>query len=212
MTMPLDFSGAKRYALGRLEQELPPALTYHSLAHTRDEVVPAAERLATLEGVAGEPRLLLLTAASFHDLGYLETRAGHEEPSFRIAREVLPGFGYAPGQIEIIGGLIRATRLPQTPHTRLEEIMSDADYDVFGADNFWLRVQALRDELAAFGAVFSDEQWYADQLNYISAHRYFTASARRLNDKAKQQHIAQLAQRLEVAKVNALPDQPSQAS
>lgn len=195
---PFDFSGATRYALGRLERELPPSLTYHNLAHTRDEFMPAAERSAALEGIAGEPQLLLLTAASFHDLGYLETRAGHEEASFQMAREALPGFGYMLGQIETIGGLIRATQLPQTPRTRLEEIMADADYAVFGADNFWLRVHALRDELAAFGAMFSDEQWYADQLNYISAHRYFTASARRLYDEAKQQRLAQLAQRLSV--------------
>ncbi len=201
--MPFHFVRAKNYALTRLEQELSPLLTYHCLGHTRDEVVPAAGRLAALEGVTGEARLLLLTAASFHDLGYLETRAGHEAASCRMAAEALPGFGYSPEQIETIAGLIRATQLPQTPHTPLEEIMADADFDVLGSDNFWPRVQALRAELAALGAVFSDEQWYADQLKFVSAHRYFTPSARRLRDEAKHQFIAQLAQRLEAAKSRA---------
>ena len=43
-----DFKRARQYALERLERELPPTLIYHSLAHTRDDVVPAAERLAAL--------------------------------------------------------------------------------------------------------------------------------------------------------------------
>jgi uncharacterized protein len=209
--MSLDFASAKHYALRRLEHELSPLLTYHCLAHTRDEVIPAAEQLAALEDVTGEARLLLLTAASFHDLGYLETRAGHEEVSVRMAGEILPGLGYSPGQIETIGGMIRATKLPQTPRTLPEEIMADADFDVLGGNNFWLRVQALRDELAALGAVFSDEQWYADQLKFVSGHRYFTASARRLRDDAKHQFMAELARRLEATRASALPARQSLA-
>src|SRR5690242_17751567 len=53
-----DFARAHAYALARLERELSPALCYHSVAHTRDDVVVAAERLAALEGVDGEALLL----------------------------------------------------------------------------------------------------------------------------------------------------------
>jgi uncharacterized protein len=49
-----DFERAKQYALERLEQDLSPALTYHCLTHTRDDVMPAAERLAALKRVIGE--------------------------------------------------------------------------------------------------------------------------------------------------------------
>jgi uncharacterized protein len=49
MTEP-DFEGARTYALMRLAQELPETVTYHSVHHTRDDVVPTVERLALAEG------------------------------------------------------------------------------------------------------------------------------------------------------------------
>jgi hypothetical protein len=50
MKLP-DVEGAKQYALTRLEQELPATLSYQSVQHTRDGVVPAVERFAAWEGV-----------------------------------------------------------------------------------------------------------------------------------------------------------------
>jgi uncharacterized protein len=108
---PPDFERARQYALERLERELAASLTYHSLAHTRDEVVPATERLAAMEGVTGEPLLLLRTAAYFHDLGFVERRSGHEVASAQIAEQVLPGFGYSLAQIQAIRGMILATEI-----------------------------------------------------------------------------------------------------
>src|ERR1041385_181766 len=98
MTIP-DFDGAKRYALNRL-QELSPILTYHSIVHTRDIVVPAAEQIAALEGFAGEDMTLLLTAAWFHDLGYIERHDNNEVISVRMAQEVLPTLHYTSAQIQ----------------------------------------------------------------------------------------------------------------
>ena len=40
MSQP-DFDAARDYALARLAREVSRELHYHSLAHTRDEVVPA---------------------------------------------------------------------------------------------------------------------------------------------------------------------------
>lgn len=107
-----DLGGAKTYALERLEHELPDHLLYHSLVHTRDDVVPAVERIAEKEGVTGEALTLLLTAAYFHDIGFTEGPTNHEEVGVSIASEVLPRFGYTPEQIKTISGIIMATKLP----------------------------------------------------------------------------------------------------
>ncbi len=185
-----DFEQARRYALERLEQELSLQLVYHSLWHTRDDVAPAAERLAALEGVTGEDLLLLKTAAFYHDIGFIERRVDHEEAGARIAAEVLPGFGYNPMQIELIRGMILATKVPQSPTTRLEQILADADLDVLGREDvFLLRLQNLRDELAAFGVVMTDEEWYNAQLKFLQAHRYFTPAARSLRDTQKKHNL-----------------------
>ena len=49
-----NFEQAKRHALERLEQELPPGLYYHNMLHTTDDVLPAALRLAERPENAGK--------------------------------------------------------------------------------------------------------------------------------------------------------------
>lgn len=188
-----DFDQARRYALYRLRHELPPAMCYHSLTHTRDDVVPAARRLARLEGVGGEERVLLLTAAYFHDLGLVERRDEHEAAGVAIARRALPGFGYSAGQIEKIGATIMATRLPQTPCCHLGAILADSDLDILGRADFLERNGLLRAELAAFAPPVGDAEWYRQQLGFLREHLYWTAAARRLRDEGKGQNVALLA-------------------
>jgi len=192
-----DFERARQYALERLERELPPMLCYHSLAHTRDDVVPAAERLAALEEVEGEALLLLRTAAFYHDLGHVEQYTDHEAIGVRIAAEVLPHFGYSTAHIQVVRGIIIATKLPQSPRALLEEIMADADLDVLGRDDFLARNQDLRAERVALGMLTTDEEWYSGQLEFIQTHRYFTAAARTLRDARKQQNIEEMVKLLE---------------
>jgi uncharacterized protein len=181
-----DVEAATQYALRRLGLELAPAFVYHSLTHTRDEVVPAAERLAAMEGVRGEDLLLLRTAAFYHDIGFVEQRADHEAAGVRIASLVLPRFGYRASQIEAVGAMIMATRLPQSPRTLLEQLLADADLDVLGRADFLARNRALRAELAAFGRPARDAQWYGEQLRFLRTHRYWTAAAQWLRDTQKQ--------------------------
>jgi uncharacterized protein len=188
-----NFEAAKQYALDRLDHDLPSGLSYHSPSHTRDDVVGAAARLAEIEGVTGEALMLLLTAAFYHDIGYVEKRAGHEAVGMRIAAEVLPGFGFSPEQIQAICAMIQATVLPQEPHTLLEQILADADLDVLGRHDFWDQNQRLRAELAAQGRSFSDEAWYEGQMALMQTHSYFTPSARMLRNAAKKRHMAKLA-------------------
>lgn len=188
-----DLGCAASYALDRLARELAPALCYHSLAHTRDDVVPAAERLAALGGVVGEALLLLRTAAYYHDLGFVQRRDEHEATGVAIARAALPGCGYSAAQIDAVSGMIMATRLPQSPRTLAERLLADADLDVLGRGDFLERNQALRAELAAFGAPLPDSAWYDQQIRFLQGHRYWTRAARDLRDAGKRQNIALLA-------------------
>ena len=58
-----DFKQAWDYVLRRLSQELPANLYYHGIHHTRDDVVPAAIRLANLADLSEKDMLILKTAA-----------------------------------------------------------------------------------------------------------------------------------------------------
>jgi uncharacterized protein len=187
-----DLGQAQQYALHRLEHELSPGLLYHGLWHTRDDVVPAVEWLAGREGLPGEARGLLLTAAWFHDLGFIEQPAAHEWIGARLASEALPGFGFSSAQVEIVRSAILATIIPQAPTTLLESILADADLDVLGRADFMLRNGHLRQELAFFGEHYSDAAWYSRQLKFLEAHTYFTASARARRAAGQLSNVAQL--------------------
>jgi uncharacterized protein len=155
-------------------------------------VVAAAEYLADLERLAQPDRLLLSTAAYFHDIGFVEQRADHEAAGIRIVREALPGFGYSRAQVDAVGRLLLATQLPQAPRTLSEEILADADLDVLGREGYWVRNHDLRAEWEHFGLRVTDQEWYRNQLEFLTAHRYFTRSAQRLREAHKQANIAHL--------------------
>jgi uncharacterized protein len=189
-----DEARARAFAASCLHR-LPAGLTYHSLAHTCQDVVPAAERLAAQLGVGGQDLVLLRTAAYFHDIGFVERRDQHEATSARLAASVLGYCGYRPSQIAAIEGMILATRLPQAPRNLLEQILADADLDSLGRDDFLQTSLALHAELALFGSPIPKVEWYARQLAFLRNHSYFTTAARALRDAGKQHNIA-LLQRL----------------
>ena len=191
MAIP-DYEAARCYVLERLERELPPNLYYHCLAHTRDEVIPAVEQLSAMENLDDKSRMILRTAALFHDLGYVERIEGHEAVPASIAQQTLPGFGYTTEQISSICDLIMATRMPRTPQTLLEEILADADLDNLGRVDFMQRSLDLRKEWGTFGRQWTDQEWYVRQLEFLAEHRYFTASARQLRDAQKGRNMQQL--------------------
>lgn len=194
-----DFEKARNFAVSRLAEELSPMLIYHSLSHTVGEVVPAAERLATLENVGEEDRLLLLTAAFYHDLGYIYQRQGHEALSIQIAEQALPDFGYSEAQIAVVRNIIQATCVPQSPSNLREMIMADADLDYLGADDFWKRSNDLRYELENYDKKFTDAEWHTYQLSFIQHHQYFTAAERSLRDGKKLQHLVEIQTQLDKA-------------
>lgn len=190
------FEKAKRHALGRLEAELAPDLYYHNAHHTRDGVIPAAIRYARLNGVNHDDVRLLTVAAAFHDVGFIYRVEGHEVAGARVAAQTLPDYGFDSHQIEKIMGMILATRLPQTPFNLLEEILADSDLDVLGRDDYFVRNELLRREMAAHGRTISDEEWRLEQIDFLKSHVYFTDAAKRLRQPGKERNIAEIERQL----------------
>jgi predicted metal-dependent HD superfamily phosphohydrolase len=196
MTTPL-FEESWAYALRRLERELSPNLLYHGVAHTRDDVVPTVKRLAEMEGIGGEDLSMLLTSAWFHDLGYIVQPQYHELISVRIASEILPEFEFDHQKIETVKWAILATALPQKPQNHLEAILTDADLDVLGREDYPITSDNLRREHALYGAKYTDREWYARQLAFLEAHTYFTPSAKESRDGGKSKNIEYVKRILE---------------
>jgi len=187
-----DFASARCYVLTRLAQELPANLYYHGLHHTRDDVLPAAERLGKLAGLDDEDFAILQAAALYHELGFVEQETHHEAIGARIAGETLPGFGYSASQIEAVQALILATKMPQAPQTFLEQLLCDADLDSLGRDDYLKTSHDLRAELAVRGPLIPLKAWYERQRKFLSGHTYFTLVARELRRAKKLENVALL--------------------
>jgi uncharacterized protein len=185
----MQFKQAANFIKNKLKKELPANYTYHNIDHTTD-VYKAAEKIGKLENISANDMKLLLTAALYHDAGFLKYNKGHEEESCRIAETVLPGFEYTANEIDIICSMIRATRVPQSPKTLLERILVDADLDYLGRDDFFTTGHRLFTELSLTGALGSEMEWNKMQLHFMENHNYFTISAINLRQAKKEANIA----------------------
>ncbi|GEP52255.1 hypothetical protein FNO01nite_29270 [Flavobacterium noncentrifugens] len=174
-----------------LKRDLAPDLYYHSIDHTMD-VYDTSKFLAEKESVTTADTRLLLLAALYHDSGYLHQRENHEDISCNIVRATLPGFNYAEADIDTICGIIMATKLPQQPHSLLEQIICDADLDYLGRDDFFEIGNRLYRELQAAGIIANEIDWDALQVQFLQNHHYFTATAQSLRNEKKQSHLNQL--------------------
>lgn len=190
-----DYAGAVDYALSRLRIELPPRLTYHNVAHTEVDVLPAAVRLAKLSNLAEPDLELLKVAAAFHDIGQITTSLGHEQIGVVLISEVLPRFGFSSADIERVTGMIMATEMPQTPLNQEQELLCDADLDSLGREDFFPVSKALWRERATCGMVIPWQTWLTIQLQFLQSHAYFTPAAQTLRNAGKQKNI-ELLERL----------------
>jgi uncharacterized membrane-anchored protein YitT (DUF2179 family)/HD superfamily phosphodiesterase len=172
----MQFERAYSFLMEKLEQELPDRYTYHNAAHTK-EVVQMAQLLAAEERVAGDDRDLLLTAALFHDCGFLESSNNHEAHSCNLAKKYLPEFEYTGEQIDTICKLIMVTKVPQQPSTHLERLLCDADLAYLGSDQYVQRANVLFGEMKSTKQVSSWKDWQDVQRHFLKSHHYFTHTA-----------------------------------
>ena len=179
------FTKAKSFILSKLRKELPDHLFYHSVAHVKD-VYEAAAWLAKEEGISKNDTKLLLTAALFHDSGFIFGAKDHEQRSCEIAEEHLPRFGYSQSDIVKIKGMIMATQIPQSPKNHLEQILADADLDYLGRDDFYTIGNSLFEELSFYDIISNVDDWNRLQLKFLENHSYFTDTAIK-NRKAKKE-------------------------
>ena len=184
----MQFKRAGKFILNKLRNELPHHLCYHGIDHTMD-VYGEAERIAKEKDISDYEQKLLLTAALFHDSGFIKTREGHEAASCLVACHYLPSYGYQPAEIELICNMIMATRVPQSPQTYLEEILCDADLDYLGRDDFFSLSNRLFNELSFEGLVKDENEWNQQQTDFMQGHHYHTSNSVKLRQPKKEEYI-----------------------
>jgi len=187
----MQYDQAHSLIIEKLEQELSPDLTYHNPDHTKS-VIQATQLLCELEKLDEHHTKILVTAALFHDAGFLRSYHDHEEKSCNLAKEYLPQFDYNEKEIDQVCRLIMATKLPQRPVDLFESIICDADLHYLGTDDYFLIAEHLYQEYKKLDIVKNRADWKNMQIQFFNSHRYFTRSAKEKYEKKKEENFTLL--------------------
>jgi len=163
----------KDFVISLLKGNLSEFLYYHNYEHTL-YVFEKALEIGRHEECTEKELELISTAALWHDTGYIKTYNHHEEESCLMARYYLPEYGYSPTDIEQVCGIILATKIPQLPKNKLEEILADADLEYMGTAVFELMAEKLFREMQFINPELNEEKWNQIQISFLQKHRYFT--------------------------------------
>jgi predicted metal-dependent HD superfamily phosphohydrolase len=179
--------------LEELEERLPKHLTYHTVGHTLD-VANICNHYIDYYMVADSVAELIRIAAIGHDYGYIYGPREHEEKSITELQPKLQGT-YSKKQIEVINGMIRATKVPQRPQNIYEEILADADLDYLGRPDYYKLSSGLYTEFEHFGVVSNEREWLEVQIKFLEAHHYHTDWAIRERVAGKKQVLSELREK-----------------
>ncbi|NMM48511.1 HD domain-containing protein [Marinigracilibium pacificum] len=185
------FNKLKEHALDILRTKLSDKLHYHSIDHTFD-VYRVCEEYIQRDKIDRHRAELLRIGALTHDIGFTISNKNHEEHSVTIATELMEKNGYTEDEINLVAGLIRATKIPQLPKTDLERIICDADLDYLGGDQFYEISNRLFQELQEFGVIDNIDDWNKAQINFLEKHYYHTDFANEFREPGKQLRLSEL--------------------
>jgi predicted metal-dependent HD superfamily phosphohydrolase len=172
-------------------------LLYHNRHHTQD-VVDAAMQIANHYQLSDEDFFVVMAAAWFHDLGYLESCDAHEERSARLAEEYLPGLNIEPQVIQKVKDCILATKMPQRPEGLLQQIICDADLFHLGTNQFFDKTKVIRKEMEAMGKEVSKHDWRLKTIKLLEQHQYHTDYCRLLLSDTQTQNLKELIKKEDV--------------
>ncbi len=183
----------KDFVTDMLKRKLPPNYCYHNYEHTLYVLAKVIE-IGTYENCTNIELELLSAAALWHDTGYVNTYAGHEEVSCLLAKKYLPKYGFTKNEIIKINGMIMATKILQTPTNKLEEIMADADLEYLGTNCVAEKAHLLFKELQSLTPSLNEKAWNKMQIAFLETHHYFTNYCKKNKDPLRHAYHERLIQ------------------
>ena len=171
--------------LEELKVKLAPHLSYHSYDHIID-VANVCDNYIKIYRIDDNMAKLIRIAAISHDFGYTVSPLDHEERSITLIEPMLKDV-LTSSEIDIVNGMIRATKVPQEPQSFFEKIIADADLDYLGRHDYDFLSEKLYQEFLYFGVVKTENQWLELQVKFLENHQYHTMYAKwnRRNLKAR---------------------------
>jgi uncharacterized protein len=181
----------KDFVINLLDSNLNEFYYFHNVKHTL-YVLDKAVEIAHYENCTTAEIELVRVAALWHDVGFINIYDGHEEEGCTLVKEYLPDFGYTADSIKIICGIILATKMPQSPQNKLEQIMADADLEYLGTANAATIANELFKERKCLNPLLTADQWNQMQISFLQKHHYFTKFCKETKEHIKQSYLKKL--------------------
>lgn len=180
---------SEEYASEILKNEIPGQFVYHDHYHT-SRVVEAVKLIGNESGLGSDDLEVVTIAAWFHDTGYREGCANHEQSSAIIAREFLSSIGYPEDAIRKVEGCILATQMPQNPTNLLEEVLCDADLHHLACSDYEEMSERMHKEIEKIkGKEIDLASWNEMNLQFFQDHEYFTTYGKSKLQPIKEQNL-----------------------
>lgn len=184
---------ADAYILDLFKEKLDTTFIYHNYTHAK-RVLKSLNEIIEHSDLTKEEEEVLQLAALFHDTGYIHTREGHEEESVKIASKFLKEHKVDDKKIEAVSKCIMATKFKDSPKTKLEEIIRDADASHFAKKYFNEASEFLRKELELQKIeVYSPSEWLDENIKVLSKdHQFYSDYALKNWQERKDKNLSKL--------------------
>ena len=190
-----QFILAEQRILEKLKRDLSPNLHYHGYDHTID-VLNASLKIAEAEKVSEIELKLIRIAACYHDSGFLHVYQNHEVKGCELATECMLELNFTANEIELVCGMIMATKIPQAPKNLLECIIADADLDYLGRKDVFEIADCLRKELKVYFNLNDENIWNQKQVEFLTSHQYHTEFSKKNRNPNKLKYIKKIENKL----------------
>jgi predicted metal-dependent HD superfamily phosphohydrolase len=186
----------EEYVTGLFEEKHIPALVFHNLDHTRT-VVKRAKEIASHYDLSEKDNFILVTAAWFHDTGYLFAEPSrHENVSCDVVKNFMHEHVSDEATVAEIMACVMATKFPTSPKTLLQEIICDADTYQLGTKEFKQSNRKVWEELRMRNQEIDLQKFNEGTIKFLEKHQYYTSYCKELLNEGKRKNIKKLRKKL----------------
>ncbi|MGN6617887.1 MAG: Pycsar system effector family protein [Ilyomonas sp.] len=190
------YKKAEEYVTALFEKMPDPKLVYHNLRHTKD-VVERVKEIAEHYYLNERDKIILYTAAWFHDTGHLFTSMDkHEERSVEEMRKFMEIYSNQEDLVAEIEDCILSTKFPTHPNNLLQQIICDADTYNFGTKEFREINKPMYEEYVLREGEITKQQWDEKRLKLLETHQYYTTYCKELLNEGKKQNRKKLKKKI----------------
>lgn len=204
---------AESYFIQLIEKNHKPIYTYHNLAHTQN-VVKRANKIGVKTGLTPDEMEILLLAAWFHDSGYYENFANHEEISARNAQQFLEARNYPTDKIKQVTEAIAHTKIPHLPcDDKICNALCDADlYHLSSKDYIKVSEKLHAEKSAILNHEIPPKLYWEQTLHFLQEHHYHTEYGKKVLANKKEENFQKVVEKVkayqnkEIKKLTELVD------